>query len=177
MPQKLSEPVEDKIRKYIINNASVSGLEGYNPTQTDTTASDFILVTSDNDDYGDYYPLIYVSEQDGPTVPNSGNTNANGLAGDGSGTNQFTTYPVTISVQAVENGPYLNSVDYDELVFSIYQEIHSLLGGQVTIDETLYVGELTPGTQTRSSDETDSGSTDTWVQRQGTLPVGVQYTP
>jgi len=139
--------------------------------------SDYILVTSDNDDYGDYYPLIYVSEQDGPTIPNSGNTNANGLQGDGSGTNQTTTYPITISVQAVENGPYLDNIDYDDLVFEIYQEIHSLFGGEVSIDETLYVGELSPGTQTRSSDETDSGSTDTFVQRQGTLPVGVIYTP
>lgn len=177
MPQKLSEPIEDQVRKYIVENITPSNIEGYDPKQTDTTKQDFILVTSDNDDWGDYYPLIYVSEQDGPTVPNSGNTNANGLQSDGSGTNQTTVYPITVSVQALENGPYLNGVSYDDLVFTIYQEIHSLFGGGVNLTDSLWVGELTPGTQTRSTDEPDSDSTDTWCQRQGTLSVGVIYTP
>jgi len=177
MPQKLSEPIEDQVRKYIVNNITPSNIEGYDPKQTDTTQQDFILVTSDNDDWGDYYPLIYVSEQDGPTVPNSGNTNANGLDGSGRGINQTTVFPVTISVQTLENGPYLNDVDYDELAFTIYEEIHSLFNGNQQLTDSLWVGRLTPPTQTRSNDEPDSASTDTWTQRQGTLPVGVIYTP
>jgi len=178
MPQKLSEPIEDQVRKYVVDNADPSAMEGYDPTQTDTTASDYILVTSDNDDWGDYYPLIYVSETESPTVVGGGQTNATGLQSDGSGTNQYSIYTVTLSVQAVENGPYLNSVAYDELVFTIYQELRSIFNaGRDEISDSLWVGSLTPPTQTRSSDETDSGSTDTWCQRQGTLPVGIQYTP
>jgi hypothetical protein len=177
MPQKLSEPLEDQIRKYIIQNATPSAMEGYDPTQSDTTASDFILVTSDNDNYGDYYPLIYVSEQDnGPTIPNSGNTNVNGVQGDGSGNNQFAIKDVTISVQAVENGPYLNNIDYDQLVFEIYAELQAIFGDPGILSDAIYVGELTPPTITRSSDEQDN-STETWIQRQGTVPVGIQFTP
>jgi len=178
MPQTLSESVEDKVRQYVVQNLASSDIEGYDPQQSDTTASDYILITSDNDQYGDYYPLIFISEQDGPTIPDSGNTNFNGIQGDGSGANTYSVYNVTIQVQAVENGPYLNNTSYDDLVFTIYQALRSLFGGPITLDsETLWTGGLTPGTQTRSSDENDSGSTDTWVQRAGTLPVGVQYTP
>jgi hypothetical protein len=178
MPAQLSEPVEDQVRKYIIQNISSSEIGGYDPTQGDTTQSDYILVTSDNDDYGDYYPLIYVSQSDnGPIIPNSGNTNVNGIQGDGSGTNQRAIQDVTISVQAVENGPYLNSADYDDLVAEIYSGLHDLLDGNITLESGVRMHRLTPPTQTRSSDETDSGSTDTWIQHTGTVPVDIQYTP
>jgi len=45
------------------------------------------------------------------------------------------------------------------------------------VPNALYTGDLTPPTQTRSNEETDSGSTVTWLQRQGTVPVGFRYTP
>ena len=175
MPQKLSEPLEDQIRKYIIQNVTPSEIEGYDPTQSDTTASDFILVTSDNDNYGDYYPMIYVSEQDnGPTIPNSGNTNANGKGPDGN--NQYAIQDITISVQAVENGPYLNDTAYDQLAFEIYAELQTVFNDVDAIGDALWTGELTPPTTDRSSEEQDS-STETWIQKQGTVPVGVLYTP
>jgi hypothetical protein len=178
MPAQLSEPVEDQVRKYIIQNISPSEIGGYDPSQTDTTQDDFILITSDNDDYGDYYPLIYVSQSDnGPIIPNSGNTNVNGISGSGNGGNQYSVQNVTISVQAVENGPYLNSADYDDLVSDIYAGLHDLLDGFIQLEQGVWMYRLTPPTQTRSSDETDSGSTDTWVQHQGSVPIHIQYTP
>lgn len=179
MPAKLSEPLEDQIRKYIVQNATPSEMRDYDPTQSDTTASDFIVVTSDNDDYGDYYPLIYVSEVDnGPTIPDSGNTNINGVQGDGSGRNQYAIRDVTISVQAVQNGPYPNGVAYDQLVFEIYQEVKQTLKEASTSDfaDFQWVGELTPATLNRSSDQQDN-STETWAQKTGNLPIGLQYTP
>lgn len=177
MPSKLSEPVEDKVREYIVNNITPSEIEGYDPTQSDTTKSDFILVTSDNDNYGDYYPMIFVSENTGPTLPNSGNTNANGMQGDGSGSNQYAIFDVQIQVQAVEGGPYRNSVSYDGLVATIYSELHDILDGEIQLDPGVRMQRLTPPTQTRSSDEADSGSTETWIQRSGTVPVHVHFTP
>lgn len=179
MPQKLSEPLEDQIRKYIINNVTPSEIQGYDPTQSDTTASDFILVTSDNDNYGDYYPMIYVSEIDADkTIPGGGETNINGVQGDGSGGNQDTRQGVLISVQTVENGPYLNDTAYDQLAFEIYSEVKVTFknADESDFSDFHFVGELTPPTVTRSSDEQDS-STETWIQRRGTIPVGVQYTP
>jgi len=175
MPQKLSEPLEDQIRKYIIQNVTPSAIQGYDPTQTDTTASDFILVTSDNDDYCDYYPLIWVSEVDnGPTIPNSGNTNVNGKGPDGN--NQYAIKDVTVAVQAVQNGPYLNSTEYDQLVFEIYAELQSIFNNPDALSDAIFTGELTPPTVTRSSEQQDS-STETWIQRSGTVPVGVHFTP
>jgi len=177
MPTKLSEPLEDQVRKYIVNNITPSEIQGYDPTQTDTTSSDFILVSSDNDDYGDYYPLIWVSEGDnGPTIPNSGDTNINGLQGDGSGPNQTAVKDVTVAVQAVQNGPYLNDTAYDQLVFEIYAELQSVFTNTTAISDSLTTGRLTPPTITRSSDQQDS-STESWIQRSGTVPITTIYTP
>ena len=178
MPPKLSEPIEDQIRDYVVSEIDPTEIQGYDPTQSDTTASDFILVTSDNDNYGDYYPLIFVSNNEDGTVPGGGETNITSIQGDGSGNNQRAQYTVTIQCQAVENGPYLNDTDYDQLAFELFQEVKLRIkeADESDFNDFSSVGELTPSPIDRSSDEQDS-STETWVQYSGTVPITVEYTP
>lgn len=181
MPQKLSERPEELLRQFLTDNLTPSEMQGYDPQQTDETATDFMPVTSSWNKWGDVYPIIAVTEQDGPTIPNSGTTNFNGLQGDGSGPNQYTVYNITVSCQAVElenSGSYRNSTSADDLVDDLYQEVHATIQNNATtaISEALFVG-LTPPTQTRSSEEADSGSTLNWIQRQGTCAMGVINEP
>jgi hypothetical protein len=176
--QKLTERVEDQIRKYLVDNLRPAEIEGYDPDQGDTTAQDFILITSDNDDYGDYYPLIYVGNNSGSSVIGGGDTNITSIQGDGSGNNQNAQYTVTIQCQAVQNGPYLNDTKYDELAFTLYQEVKYQINqaDKSDFDGFSYVGNATPSPVERSSDEQDS-STETWCQYSGTVPVGVIFSP
>ena len=86
-----------------------------------------------------------------------------------------------MSCQAVElenSSAYLNSVDANDLVHTLYQEVHHQIQNNPTtaISEALHSG-LTPPTFTKSAEETDSGSTLTWFQAQGTAQVGVINTP
>ena len=178
MPQKLTQPIEDQVREYLVSALRPSEIEGYDPTQSDTTAQDFILVTSDNDNYGDYYPLIFVSNNESGAVPGGGDTNITGKQGSGTGNNQDAIYTVTIQCQAVENGPYLNNIAYDELAFELYQEVKYQLkqASEADFPDFEWVGEATPAPVERSSDEQDN-STETWSQYAGTVPVQVRFTP
>lgn len=176
MPQKLSERPEELVAQFLRDNLRPAEIEGYNPQQTDPQETDFLPITSDWSFRGDYYPLISVRETDGPTIPNSGNTNYNGIGPNGP--NQYTIYPITISCQAVQEGSYLNSTEAETLVHDLYQECHHQIQNNATtaINESLFVG-MTPATVTRSTDEADSGSTISWIQRQGTIRMGVINTP
>jgi len=176
MPSKLSERPEELVRQFLADNIRSSEIYGYDPQQTDTTATDFLPVTSDWSFRGDYYPIISVRETDGPTVPNSGDTNYNGLGPNGP--NQYAIYPINISVQAVQEGAYLNGVSAEDLVYDLYQECHHQVQNNATtaVSEALFVG-MTPPTVTRSTDEPDSGDTITWLQRSGTINMGVIDTP
>jgi len=183
MPSQLSERPEELVRQYLTDNIVPGNIEGYDPNQTDETASDFMPVTSSWNKWGDTYPIIFVGEEDSPTVPNSGNTGFNGIQGDGSGPNSYSIKNITVSCQAVELGnssAYRNSVEADDLAYTLYQECHRLFQNNATtaISEALHSG-LTPpdGIQTRNSEETDSGSTLNWIQRTGTCQVGVLNTP
>lgn len=179
MPSKLSERPEELVRQFLTDNLRSTEMQGYNPQQTDPTASDFLPVTSDWSNRGDHYPIIVVQENSGPSIPGSGTTNANGMQGDGSGVNQFAVHTVTVSCQAIEGKSYLNGVEAEDLVHTLYSEVHDRVQNNVTtaVGEALFTGVPTPPTQTRSTDEDDSGSTVTWIQAQGSVPVGVQYTP
>jgi len=174
MPSKLSGPPEEQVRQYLADTLRPTEIEGYDPQQTDQTATDFLPVTNDWSYRGDYYPIIFVGEQESPTVPNSGQTGYNGLQSDGSGPNITNRKNITVSCQAVQGGAYLNQVDADDLVYTLYQEVkHQIQNNPASaISDALYLG-ITPSTQTRSSDETDSGSTENWVQRAGTIYMGV----
>jgi hypothetical protein len=176
--QKLTEQVESQVRKYLVDALRPAEIEGYDPTQGDTTASDYILITSDNDNYGDYYPLIFISNNEGTAVPGGGETNITSIQGDGSGNNQNAQYTLTIQCQAVENGPYRNSVGYDELAFTLFQEVKYQIKQADYTDFTdfEYIGELTPAPVERSSSEQDN-STESWGQYAGTVPVGVTFFP
>lgn len=185
MPTKLTEPIEEQVRQFVTDNIRPAEVEGYDPTQTNIDADDHLPVSSDYSRWGDAYPAVFVREGDGagsPQVPNSGNTGYNGLQGDGSGLNQYTIYNVSVSVQAVKPAEdmdmYLNGVNAEDLVFEIYQEIHQQVQENVTtaLDDAIFAG-MTPPTVTRSNDESDSGSTATWIQRAGTVNVGVLNTP
>lgn len=181
MPQKLSEPPEELLRQFLTDNIRPTEIEGYDPTQTDETASDFLPVTSSWNKFGDTYPIIFVGEQNGPTVPNSGETGFNGLQGDGSGPNIYNIKNVTVSCQAVElenSSAYRNGVSASALAYTLYQEcLHQIQNNSETaISEAVFVG-MTPSTQTKNSEETDSGSTLQWIQRQGTAYIGVINEP
>jgi hypothetical protein len=175
---KLSERAEELLRQFLSDRIRPAEMQGYDPQQTDTTADDFLPVTNDWSDFGDTYPILVVQETDGPSVPGGGNTNVTGLQGDGSGVNQYTIFNLTISAQAVQGDDYLNDTEADDLAHDIFSEARKQCQLNTTaLDETLWLGPPPPGTQTRSTEETDSGSTETWVQRQATVPVGVQFEP
>jgi hypothetical protein len=178
MPQKLTERPEEQLRQFLTDNIRPAEVEGYDPNQTNPQATDFLPVINDWSDYGDYYPIISIREDNGPTIPGSGNTNFNGQFSDGSGPTQYTIYPVTISCQTVEEGSYLNNTSAEQLVLTLYQECHQQIQSNATtaLSEPLFVG-MTPPTTTRSTEETDSGSTITWIQKQGTINFGVINTP
>jgi len=177
MPVALSERPEETLRQYLTDNLAPADIHGYDPTQTDETATDFCPITNDWSGYGETYPKIVVTETDGPTVPNSGNTNYNGMQGDGSGPNQYNIKNITVSVQTHEvpgGGGYLDGMEYDDLAYDIYSEISNLIQNNVTtaIDAALFA---TPPTFTR--DNGDDGDTMTWYQAQGTVNIGVIDTP
>jgi len=177
MPTQLSEPIEEKVRQYFVDNIRTGEIEGYDPTQTDESASDFLPITADWSMRGDYYPIISVRETDGPTIPNSGNTNFNGMQGDGSGPNQYYIQPVTVSAQAVQvpsGGGYRNSTDAKKIVRELYDEAHHQIQTNIgAIDSEIEFAGMTPPTTTRSTEETDSGNTITRIQKQGVCNVGV----
>jgi len=152
-------------------------MNGYDPKQTDTTETDYIPVTSQYNKWGETFPMVWVGEQDGPVLPNSGETNYNSLQGNGDGPNQQATHNVTVSVQVTEGGAYLNGVRYDDLAQDIYSEIRYQIQKETKLNsELLFLGGLTPPTPTRSPTD-DDGDTYGWMQYQGTVPLGVIYTP
>lgn len=182
MPTTLTDRPEETIRQFLTDNIVPANIHGYDPTQTDSTATDFLPITCDWSDFGDTYPKVVVQENESATVVGGGVTNATGLQGDGSGVNQYSIQPISVSVQAVQldgTSAYLDSTEYDDLTHDIYEECHRVIQATApgTLSEVDWVGPPTPPTQTRSSDETDSGSTITWTQRQGTVPVAFTRTP
>jgi len=176
MPQKLTERPEETIRQYLVDTLDPADIEGYDPQQTDTTATDFLPISNSWSKWGDYYPFIYVAEDSDPTVVGGGETNATGLQGDGSGVNQYAIHTVTISVQVAEGGAYRNGVEYDDLAQTIYSEVHHELQKTETIGDALWVGVPTPPTPTRNPGENDSDTLN-WFQLSGTVPYSVHYTP
>lgn len=178
MPQQPSERIEEKVRQYLADNLQPTELHGYDPRQTNPSSTDYLPVTCDWSKRGSTYPLIFVGEQSGPALPNSGNTNSNGMQGDGSGSNQTAVHTITISVQTMEGGAYLDSMDYDDLAHDLYWEVHSVLQSAApdAIDEALFSGVPTPPTPSRNPD-TGGSDTDTWFQASGTVPVGYLYSP
>jgi len=183
MPTALSEPAEELIRQFLTDNIVPGNIEGYDPRQSDPQQTDFLPVVTDWSFRGDYYPVISVTETDSPVIPNSGNTNYNGVQGDGRGPNQMNVKAVTVSCQAVQSlsgdgAKYRNGTEADVLVKELFDECHRLIQNNATtaISEALSVG-MTPATTTRSNEETDSGSTITWIQRQGTVDMMVLNTP
>jgi len=181
MPQKLTERVEKTLRDFFENNLRPAEIEGYDPDQTwvpGNKPDDALIITNNWDDYGDDYPIIVVNQTDGPTLPNSGNTNYNGVQGDGSGPNQYQVKPVTVSCQAVEGKSYLNDTPPQEVARQLYQECHAQIQQNVTdVDQDLLFSGMTPPTPTKSNTEENGDSTDTWYQYQGTVNVGVLNTP
>jgi len=175
---KLSERAEEKLRQFLVDNIRPAEVQGYDPQQTDPTASDFLPVSNDWSDYGDTYPIVVVQETEAPTVPGGGATNVTSVQGDGSGPNQLTVFNITLSAQAVQGESYRNGVSAADLVQDLFAECKKQCQLNTTaLSETVWLGMPPPGVQTRSTEETDSGSTETWVQRQSTVPVGVLYTP
>jgi len=179
MPQKLTTQPIEKIRRFILNNARKAEMEGYDPNQNDSQQTDYLPVTKDWSRRGGYYPIVLVTQAGGPVIPNSGETNYNGMQGDGSGPNQQANHQVQVTVVTSQDGAYLGTdTDYYDIAHTIYSEIKFQIQEETKGDsETLFQGGLTPPTITRSNEESDSGSTSTWYQLAGTVPVGIMYEP
>lgn len=181
MPTKLTEPIEDRLRGFFEANIRPSEIHSYNPDQTwptDNPPDDALVITTNWDDYGDFYPIIVVNQTDSPVLPGSGETNYNGLSGDGSGPTQTATYPVTVSCQAVEGQEYLGNKEPKEIAFSLYQECHHQIQNNTeTVDSQYLFSGMTPPTLTKSNTEENGDSTDTWFQYSGTCDVGVINEP
>jgi len=155
-------------------------MQGYDPQQTDQTATDFLPITNSWSKWGDYYPVIYVAEDSGPQIPGGGEMNANGIQGDGSGVNQYSVHNITISVQVAEGGAYRNSTEYADLAQDIYSEIkQTIQNNRFNLSDPLQLGIPTPATPTRSPGGEDSNGSDTlnWYQLTGTVPFSVLDTP
>ena len=178
MPQSLSERAEELVRQHLIDAIRPTEIHGYDPRQTNRSETDYLPVSCDWSNRGDHYPIIIVQENSGPQIPNSGNTGFNGQMGDGSGPTQYTIKNVTVSCQTLEGGAYLGGVNYDDLVKALYDECHHQFQNntETAVSEALFAG-MTPPTYSRNTEETDSGSTITWMQAQGTVNVGVLDTP
>ena len=180
MTTRLKQRPEDLVRIYIAENIDPAEIQGYDPTQSDRQAIDFLPVTTDWSERGNQYPFIAVRELDGPTIPDSGNSNYNSLQADGSGPNQQAIYPVTVSVQTMEGGGYLNGVDHDDLAQEIYDEVFQVIqdGAGAELDNTgVQLLGMTPPTTTRSNNEDGNTDTQTWLQKQGTVNVQFIDTP
>lgn len=179
MPGKLSEPIEERIQTFLEANIRPSEVFGYDPDQTwspDNRPEDALVVTPNWDDNGDYYPIIVVNQTDSPVLPNSGETNYNGLGPNGP--NQYQVVPITVSCQAVEGRDYLNGVGPKQLAFALYQECHHQIQSNVTtVDSDYLFAGMTPPTPTKSNTQENGDSTDTWYQYQGSVDVGYINTP
>lgn len=163
------------MRQYLSDNLRSGQMQGYDPQQDDPSASDFLPVTSEWT-RGDYYPMIVVQETEGPTIPNSGVTNFNGLDGTGAGPTQTSNKAITVSVQAVgertASGLYRNGATASEIIHDIYWECHHQVQqsvGKKLGSSDLILHGMTPPTKTRNPEETDGGSTRVWTQNQGTV--------
>ena len=181
MPPKLSEAPEDTLRDFFETNIRPAEVEGYDPNQTwstDNPPNDALVITTNWDNYGDFYPIIVVNQTDSPVLPNSGNTNYNGVQGDGSGRNQYHVDPVTVSCQAVEGRDYLNGTNPKEVARLLYAECHAQIqdNSSAVSNEFIFAG-MTQPTLTKSNTEENGTSTDTWYQWQGTVDVGIIDTP
>lgn len=182
MPGKLSERLEEQLRDHLETTITPSAIHGYNPDQTwgvDSPPADALWIVTDWSDRGSVYPKIVVTEREGPQIPGGGSTNVNGKQGDGSGNNQYAVHNITLSCQAVEGESYLDDTPPDDLVQDLYSEVHSTLQDtrQSALEGVMWVGTPTPPTYTANQEETSAGSTITFWQSQGTVPVGVLNTP
>jgi len=182
MPPKLTNPIDETLRDFFETNIRPSEVLGYDPDQTwseDTPPDDALIITTNWDDYGDFYPVIVVTDNDnGPVVPNSGETNYNSLSGNGSGPNQYQNQPITVSCQATEGNDYLTGAGPKEVARKLAQECHKQiqLNSEGVDSEYIWNG-ATPPIHTRSNTEENGTSTDTWHQYQITVDVGYIITP
>jgi len=177
MPSKLSQRPEESIRQFLVDNIRKSEIQSYDPRQTDTSQADYLPITSAYNRWGETFPMVWVGEQDGPTLPDSGESGFNSIRGDGGGPNQYQIHNITVSVQTTqsENGAgYLNQTNYDDLAFQIYQEIHTQIqtnanAEATALDELAFVG-MTPSTPLK--DPGEDGDTGNFYQEQGTVFAG-----
>jgi hypothetical protein len=175
MPSKLTQRPEELIRSYLVSAVRPGEIEGYDPTQTDPQANDYLPFTTDYSRWGETYPLVWFGEEDSPTVPNSGETGFNGLQGDGSGPNIYEIHNITVSVQTLESDSgagYLNQTEYDTLAFEIYNEIkHQIQNNTTGVNSDFQFVGISPSTPLRDAGE--ESDTTTFYQESGTIFVGV----
>jgi len=165
MVQKLSERPEKLVRDFLADNLRKSELNDYDPQQTDTQAVDYLPITNDYSRWGETFPMIWVGEQESPNTPGGGESGYSSVQGDGSGPNQYTQHNITVSVQTKQGGGYLNGVDYDDLAYTLYQEVHAQVQNNTTTGIDELVMTITPPGQTRETE----GDTTSFYQRQGTI--------
>jgi len=176
MPSKLTQRPEESIRQFLVDNIRSSEIETYDPTQTNPQANDYLPITTDYSRWGETFPMVWVGEQDSPTVPGGGESGYNSIDGSGNGPNIYEIHNITVSVQTMETDSgagYLNQTDYDTLAFQIYQEIkHQIQNNSTDLAPFSFLG-ITPSTPLR-----DAGTdTSSFYQEQATIYAGFLDTP
>lgn len=155
MPTTLSENPEEIVRQLLVDEWGVSSVPtgGYDASQTDPTATDFLPITTNWAGFGDTYPIISVTNND-PTVPGGGQTGITGIQGNGSGPNQHRLETMVITVMA-ERGTDYQGEDAHTIVNTLYDHVHQIVWGNIHAPNhsDVHGFYVTPGTHTTGSDD------------------------
>lgn len=177
MPKTLSEPPAETVQQLITDNWGTPTVStgGYNANQTDSTAVDFLPVTTNWAGWGDVYPIISLTNTD-PTVPGGGDTNVTGIQGNGSGSNQrrLETMVMTVQAERLDDGDYQGE-DAHSIVKTLYDHAFQIVwNNQHAPNHSEIDGfYVTPGTHT-TPDSSDSTTTE---QYSGNVTVDWLKTP
>lgn len=158
MPQTLSDNPEEKVRQLLTDGWDPDNTEGYDPTETDPDADEFLPISTDWKS-GDTYPIVTVTGND-PTVPGGGDTNITGKQGDGSGNNQRRLETMQLTVQASGDSEYINDLGAHEVVELLYNEAFRVVWDNQNApdDSEVWNYFVSPATHTGPDNSDDSTS-------------------
>ncbi len=175
-PKTLSETPEEIVRQLITDEWGTPDVPtgGYDATQTDPDATDFLPVTTNWAGFGNTYPVISLTNND-PTVPGGGDTNVTGVQGDGSGPNQrrFETMTMTVMASERDDGDYQGE-DAHSIVKILYDHAFQVVWNNQHAPNHSEINGFypTPGTHTTPSDDSTTAE-----QYSGAVTVDWLKTP
>jgi len=175
-PKTLSESPEETVRQLLTDQWGTPSVDdgGYDPTQTDTTASDFLVITTDWSGWGDTWPIISLTNTD-PTVPGGGDTQVTGIQGNGSGPNQrrLETMTMTVMASQTDTGDYQGE-SAEDIVRILYEHAFQIIWNNQHASDFPEINRfsVTPGAHTTNGP--DSSQTE---QYSGNVTVDWLKTP